>query len=567
MMPPSTWPALLSAPYYKLVQLQRRQQGYRPVSLPPEPTSPSGYNTTSLSPLLTRSAMAKEKTGKRPLSSYIWDTWDKPPEERKFLAKLDSFLLTYAALSYFSKYLDQQNVTNAYVSGMKEDLGLHGNQLNYITTAWTCGYVIGQIPSNLIITRIRPSIWIPLMELIWSSLTMVLASAKNFNTLIAVRFFVGLAESTFYPAIQYVIGSWYKGDELGKRACIFHTASSIGPMVSGFLQAGAYNGLHGKGGLEGWRWLFIIDGVITIPIALLGFLIMPDLPTTTKPSILYTQKQIDIAIKRMESIGRKPPAKFTKKKIIGFFSNWHIWVMVPMYVLFNNGSGPAGSSSMTFWLQSFNKPGHTVYTVAQINTYPFGGYVVAIIMTLIYAWTSDGIGARWPPIVFAALWNMVNSIVLAATPLYTNITRRWIFYYMGGCMSGLSGLILAWTNELTGYDNEKRSFVVACCNTFAYVFQAWLPIVIFPQVEQPRVFKGNVTNAGIDFALVCVAFLALYLQTRDEKRAAALRANDDDQSIVSRDNGSSEPRKSDDVYKGEVGSVTGSTVVEVVEVR
>ena len=60
------------------------------------------------------------------------------------------------------------------------------------------------------------------MELIWSSLTMVLASANNFSTLVAIRFFVGLAESTFYPAIQYVIGSWYKGDELAKRACIFH---------------------------------------------------------------------------------------------------------------------------------------------------------------------------------------------------------------------------------------------------------------------------------------------------------------------------------------------------------
>ncbi|THH29480.1 hypothetical protein EUX98_g4709 [Antrodiella citrinella] len=421
---------------------------------------------------------------------------------------------------------------------MQTDLGLHGNQLNYITTAWTCGYVIGQIPSNMLITRI------PVMELIWSALTMVLASAKNFNTLIVVRFFVGLAESTFYSAIQYVIGSWYKGDELAKRSCIFHTASSIGPMVSGFLQSGAYTGLHGKGGLAGWRWLFIIDGVITIPIAIFGFWAMPDLPTTTRPSFLYSQKQIDIAIKRMESVGRKPPAKFTTKKVLGFFTSWHIWVMVPIYVLFNNGSGAQTTNSMTFWLQSFNKPGHTVYTVPQLNTYPLGGYAVAISMTLVYAWTSDGIGARWPPIVFAATWNMINSIVLAATPLYTNITRRWVFYYMSGCMSGLSGIILAWTNELTGHDNEKRSFVIACCNTFAYVVQAWLPIVIFPQIKQPKVFKGNVTNAAIDFALVCAAFLALFLQTRDRKAAAFRRAEHE----------SDHPPdlKSEDVYKGDV---------------
>ena len=65
--------------------------------------------------------------------------------------------------------------------------------------------------------------------------------------------------------------------------------------------------------------LFIVDGVITIPIALLGFIIMPDLPTTTKPSIFNTQAHLDIAIERMESEGRKPPEKFTKQKVrLGF---------------------------------------------------------------------------------------------------------------------------------------------------------------------------------------------------------------------------------------------------------
>ncbi|KAI0819272.1 MFS general substrate transporter [Trametes gibbosa] len=465
--------------------------------------------------------MPKQVVKSRPWTTYIWDTWDKPEPERRFLFKLDACLLTYAALSYFSKYLDQQNITNAYVSGMKEDLGLHGNQLNYITTAWTCGYVLGQIPSNMLITRIRPSIWIPTMEVIWSVLTMVLASAKNFETLVVVRFFVGLAESTFYPAIQYVIGSWYKGDELGKRACIFHTASALGPMFSGFLQTGAYNGLNGVHGLAGWKWLFIIDGVITIPIALLGYIIMPDLPSNTKPSMFYTQEQIEIGQRRMAEIGRKPPAPFTRKKVISFFTTWHIYTLVPLYVLFNNGSGPA--NSMIFWLKSFNKPGHQVYTVGQINTYPLGIQAVQVITTLVYAWWSDIMRARWPPMLFAGTWNMITSIVLASTPLYEHITRRWVFYYFTQCQGGLSGLILAWANELTGHDNEKRSFVVASCNMFAYVVQAWLPIIIFPQVEQPRVFKGNVTTACINFSMMTFAMTTYYLSRRDQRRARKQR--------------------------------------------
>jgi len=126
--------------------------------------------------------------------------------------------------------------------------------------------------------------------------------------------------------------------------------------------------------------------------------------------------------------------------------------------------------------------------------------------------------------------NIIVSTVLAATPVYGNIARRWVFYYLTGAVGGLSGLILAWVNELTGYDNEKRAFIIASCNTFAYVFQAWLPIVIFPQVEQPRVFKGNVTTAGISFGMICFALATLYLQKWDERKGVNHLAEGDDPS-------------------------------------
>jgi MFS transporter, ACS family, pantothenate transporter len=83
---------------------------------------------------------------KRTWKSYVWDTFDKSPEERQFLFKLDAILLTFASLGYFIKYLDQINISNDFVSGMKEDLNLYGNQLNYMQTLWTVGYVLGEIP-------------------------------------------------------------------------------------------------------------------------------------------------------------------------------------------------------------------------------------------------------------------------------------------------------------------------------------------------------------------------------------------------------------------------------------
>jgi ACS family pantothenate transporter-like MFS transporter len=186
-------------------------------------------------------------------TGYIWDTFDKSPEERKFLFKLDFAILSFASLGYFIKYLDQANVNNAFVSGMKEDLNMYGNQLNYAQTIWTIGYVIGEIPSNIALTRIRPSIWIPLMETIWAVLTFATSRANSVQSLYCLRFFVGLAESTFYPGMQYIIGSWYRRDELAKRACIFHTSSAIAQMISGYLMASVYH-LGGTGGFKGWQW-------------------------------------------------------------------------------------------------------------------------------------------------------------------------------------------------------------------------------------------------------------------------------------------------------------------------
>jgi MFS transporter, ACS family, pantothenate transporter len=124
----------------------------------------------------------------------------------------------------------------------------------------------------------------------------------------------GLAESTFYPGMQYIIGSWYRKDELAKRSCIFHTSSGLGAMFSGYLMAGVYN-LGGKGGYKGWQWydqistetpnrptltplwilacrLFIIDGVISLPVALAGFFVLPDVPEISKP--WYLSKKVSV---------------------------------------------------------------------------------------------------------------------------------------------------------------------------------------------------------------------------------------------------------------------------------
>lgn len=118
------------------------------------------------------------------------------PGERKLVQKIDFFILTFCCVSYFVNYLDRSNLTNAYVSGMKEDLGFVGNQLNLINTCFTVGYVIGQVPSNIALHHIKPRYYFPAMMILWGMLTMVTASAQRPQSIMAIRFFQGICEAS-----------------------------------------------------------------------------------------------------------------------------------------------------------------------------------------------------------------------------------------------------------------------------------------------------------------------------------------------------------------------------------
>lgn len=108
---------------------------------------------------------------------------------------------------------------------------------------------------------------------------------------------------------------------------IFWLAGSIGTIFSGFLQAAAYTNLDGVEGRAGWRWLFIIDGIITLPLALAGFLFFPNLPQSGKKTWWTTQAEHELSVRRMEAIGRAGKQPWTMAKLKRIFSSWHTYLL------------------------------------------------------------------------------------------------------------------------------------------------------------------------------------------------------------------------------------------------
>ncbi|KAK6442086.1 hypothetical protein LTR95_001672 [Oleoguttula sp. CCFEE 5521] len=485
----------------------------------------------------------------RAFRGFIWDDPDKPKAERWFLFKLDCFFLTIAMLGYFSKNLDQSNVNNAYVSGMKEALGMYGSELTYAGNCFTAGYLIGQLPAVMLVTRVRPSLLIPTVELLWTVTTFSASAIKTPGQLYAIRFLVGLFESAYFPCVIYMLGSWYTKEERGKRLTIFYSTTAMSQMFSGYLQAAAYKNLSGVGGREGWSWLFIICGVICLPIGLAGYFCFPDFPETTRAFYL-TEAEVHLARSRLAREGLKPlgASPWNRKKIARIAGHWQFWLL-PLGYFFIQGSLPSYQPVFALWLKSTKHP------VYEINVWPTGQLAVGLVVQILAGMISDSRllqGKRWQMILIMQAGTFFGAVSLAAWNIsYAHKLAAYYFLYFS---AGVPGVWYAWYVDLIPHDHEMRGAIIALSNMFSFLQSIWFTIAVWRTVEAPRFRAGFIFAATLGVAIVSLSLIIRVLQSRDEKKRAQEDGVINDSSDVSVE-GAKSGKIADgavtNVYKGE----------------
>ncbi|KAF2992882.1 hypothetical protein E8E14_000162, partial [Neopestalotiopsis sp. 37M] len=267
----------------------------------------------------------------RRVGGFFWDSIDGDPQYRAYVRRLDLIFFPTVLLGYFVKYLDQTNYSNAFVSGMQEDLSLYGNERNWLGTWFSLGIMIGTIPAQMLqLSHIRPSILIPACEICWSALVVAMGFTHSIKAMYALRFFIGLFEACAFPGYIAMLGSWYGPNELTKRLAILLEVESIASMFSGYLQAGLYNSMNGRYGLAGWRWLFIMDGVISVPVAIWGVFGLPDHPHNTR-AFYWTKEHIKYGKERIAKFGVQEQIKLNWAEVRRIYLGWKIWVFVIPY--------------------------------------------------------------------------------------------------------------------------------------------------------------------------------------------------------------------------------------------
>ncbi|KAK6824038.1 hypothetical protein RU639_006578 [Aspergillus parasiticus] len=444
-----------------------------------------------------------------------WYQWFAPtdtPAERRLILKLDGLIIVFLFLAHWAKVLDSSATSTAYVSGMKEDLKLYGNQLNYLNTVYMVGFITMQIPLTLAMTRCPVNYFLPAADLLWGVFTLAQYKASTVTQLYALRFFVGALGGFFFPAVQWYLGSWYKRSELARRGAIFFIASQVGSMSSGYIQAGAYARLDGRYGIEGWRWLYIICFACTIPIAFLGLCLLPSTPDRCNSRYL-TQDEIRLAQERMAAEHREPRQPFTIPRIVTILKGWRIWVLVGFAFFFSQADGVSSNSGLSLWLKAEN------YSVESINTITTVSPAVTIVASIVCGVISDIYDAKVSLIAITALLNIFACLVLAIWNVPVGL--KFFAFFLSGTADGIAAIIYAWANEICARSAEERALVISAMNTIGNTFGAWIPLFVWKTVDAPRYLIGYNWNLALDVCMLIMLFVLRYFWVREQRRDRA----------------------------------------------
>lgn len=143
------------------------------------------------------------------------------------------------------------------------------------------GYILSQIPANIVMAKGKPAILLPCVMLTWSIVTICMPAVTSSWAFCFCRFLTGLAEGPFFPAISLMTSSWYTPEETPLRMGIWHAGNIISNVCSGLLATAILTNMDYIGGLHAWQWFFIIEGAVSVLVAIASFWFIPSYPGDT----------------------------------------------------------------------------------------------------------------------------------------------------------------------------------------------------------------------------------------------------------------------------------------------
>eukprot|EP00698_Gefionella_okellyi_P001672 TRINITY_DN11564_c0_g1_i3.p1 TRINITY_DN11564_c0_g1~~TRINITY_DN11564_c0_g1_i3.p1 ORF type:complete len:284 (-),score=53.28 TRINITY_DN11564_c0_g1_i3:62-880(-) len=202
-------------------------------------------------------------------------------EEARTLRSVGVRLLPVLFIAALLCYLDRANLSFAAID-MNADLNFTDGTYGTGSGIFFAGYACAGIPASFLVKRIGPRHGLGLILMAWGLTSGLQSLIMNDVGFYVVRFFLGASEAGFFPSVIYYLSQWYSETEMGFAYTLVVAATAVSGVLGGPLAGGLMTALHGQAGIAGWRWLFVIEGIPSVLLGLLVFLLLPATPRHAK---------------------------------------------------------------------------------------------------------------------------------------------------------------------------------------------------------------------------------------------------------------------------------------------
>ena len=435
-----------------------------------------------------------------------------PHQVKQIMRRVDIRLIPILSLMYCISLIDRTNLSLARAANqvqMDRDLGTNiGQRYSIATVIFFIPYIILEVPSQIGLRKFGARWWLGTSTILWGVVMTAMGAVTNWRQLTALRAILGAFEATLFPGAAYLIACWYPRKQMALRNAVFYVMSIVVSGLSAILAWGISQ-LNGRTGRAGWRWIFIIQGVLTIAIGLLGYLLITDFPDKAK--FLSTEER-KIVITRIERDRHDSvPDKLTMKKFITYITDPKLWLFGYFF-----GSTTLGSYSLAYFLPGILQTMGFSNALAQILVAP--PYVWVAFPAIFSGYMGDRFKTRAFPIMINA------TILIIGTCMYSQVSpdklaTRYagVFLAIGGCNSNVP-LIVAWC-QTTIRAQSKRGFASALVVAWGGI-GGILAGVAFRQQEIRQGYPTGVfLTIGMNAAVVVLAGCLKLYYMRQNKRA------------------------------------------------
>ncbi|CEL07812.1 hypothetical protein ASPCAL10966 [Aspergillus calidoustus] len=310
-------------------------------------------------------------------------------EERALVKRIDWHVLPVLCVVFALSLLDRTNISSAYIAGMAQDLELSvGARYNIALLLFFVPYALFELPSNLVIRRIGARIWLSGLIIAWGVCVLGMGFVRHWVPLAILRILLGAFEAGLFPGAVFLISSWYRTYETARRVSIFYMASLFASGFGGIIAYGlslirAGDGIY----RQGWRWIFIIEGAVTIAAGFIAIFTLGQFPE--KASWLSSREKRTALTRIANQHGGREYEHITVKQSLVYLMDWKLGFYALQYFI-------CASSvySLAFFMPIILREGMGfTYALAQVLTSP--PYLVAVVLSLLMAWISDKFRVRW----------------------------------------------------------------------------------------------------------------------------------------------------------------------------